>query len=100
MRYANVGYAFAIIVFLYGLIAVVWKSIWLRDPGGSGHTVEGMAAVLMGVSFMLLGYLILTIVHYVASNKEQRLDPFTFGNKVLWALWLILATVGGLWDVF
>ncbi len=67
--------------------------MWFRSIAASGEYVEGTAAVLMGVSFMLLGYLIFSAVRYVISGKEQRLDPITFKNKALLALCFILSII-------
>jgi hypothetical protein len=100
MKNWRIAYIFPMVIFCYGLIAVLLQKIWLRDPGGSAIVVEGTAAVLLGISSMLLGYLIFSVVRYVACHKDPHLDPFTFKNKILLIIFFILSMVGGMWDIF
>ena len=85
-------------IFLYGLVGMIRRKIRIGDPGGSHVTETGMAAVLAGVHFMILGILIFNIVRsyerYVASEGMVEFEPFTTTNKVLFVTWIIVALAG------
>jgi len=92
------AYIFPAIIFIYGLIAVIRRRMWLHDPGGSSETVMGMQAVLLGISTMIFGYLVYVVIRYVDHGLADEFNPMTPTNKI--ALWvcLALATIGGLWE--
>jgi len=92
------AYIFPAIIFIYGLIAVIRRRMWLHDPGGIGETVMGTQAVLLGISTMIFGYLVYVVIRYVDHGLADEFNPLTLTNKIVLGVCLALAAIGGLWE--
>ena len=92
------AYSFPAIIFIYGLIAVIRRRMWLHDPGGSGETVMGTQAVLLGISTMIFGYLVYVVIRYVDHGLADEFNPLTQTNKIVFWVCVTLAAIGGLWE--
>ena len=94
MKLFKLGYLFPFIIFLYGLIGVIRQKIWIHDPGGNGNYSYGVSAVLIGVGFMILGYIIFDIVrnyekHY-ESGTIEKFNPFPLRIKIAGSICVLL----------
>jgi hypothetical protein len=92
------AYTFPAIIFVYGFVALINNSIWIKDPGSRGEVVVGTQAVLFGISHMIFAYLIYVTIRYVSYGMEEELNPITLTNKILLGVSLLLMTIGGLWE--
>ena len=97
----KLGYLFPFVIFIYGLIGAIRQKIWIHDPGGDGNYSYGFSAILIGVGFMILGYIIFDIVRnyekYCKNGKIGTFNPFPLRVKIAaffcFLLWIVDLTM-------
>jgi hypothetical protein len=99
MKPLLVPYLAALLLFLYGLFALVARKLTIHDWGSDAQTLSGIPAITGGITFILLGYLVFSITRRVSAVGVTEKAICTLPHKLLAFVILMLATITGTWEV-